>query len=136
MIAILLPHKRSSAIDIAKRLMDFGFHAPDSFPVVGTLMVEPTESESLFELDRFCEAMLIIRDEIREIEEGKIAIKDSVVKNAPHTCEMVVTDEWKYSYSREKAAFPAPYLKKDKYWPSVTRIDEAFGDRNLVCTLE
>lgn len=127
----------AGAIDIAKRLMDFGFHAPTvAFPVVGTLMVEPTESESLYELDRFCEAMLIIRDEIREIEEGKIALHDSVVKNAPHTCEMVVTDEWKYSYSREKAAFPAPYLKKDKYWPSVTRIDDAFGDRNLVCTFE
>lgn len=127
----------AGAIDIAKRLMDFGFHAPTvAFPVVGTLMVEPTESESLYELDRFCEAMLIIRDEIREIEEGKIALQDSVVKNAPHTCEMVVTDEWKHSYSREKAAFPAPYLKKDKYWPSVTRIDDAFGDRNLVCTFE
>ncbi|MGB4205324.1 MAG: aminomethyl-transferring glycine dehydrogenase [Bacteroidales bacterium] len=127
----------AGAIDIAKRLMDFGFHAPTvAFPVVGTLMVEPTESESLYELDRFCEAMLIIRDEIREIEEGKIALQDSVVKNAPHTCEMVVTDDWKYAYSREKAAFPAPYLKNDKYWPSVTRIDDAFGDRNLVCTFE
>lgn len=127
----------ANAIDIAKRLMDFGFHAPTvAFPVVGTLMVEPTESEPLSELDRFCDAMLTIRDEMREIEEGKVALQDSVIKNAPHTCEMVVSGDWNHSYSREKAAFPMPYLKRDKYWPSVTRIDDAFGDRNLVCTFE
>ena len=127
----------ANAIDIAKRLMDFGFHAPTvAFPVVGTLMVEPTESEPLSELDRFCDAMLTIRDEMREIEEGKVLLQESVVKNAPHTCEMVVAGEWKHPYTREKAAFPAPYLKKDKYWPSVTRIDDAYGDRNLVCTFE
>ena len=127
----------ANAIDIAKRLMDFGFHAPTvAFPVVGTLMVEPTESEPLSELDRFCNAMLTIRDEMREIEDGKVTLQESVVKNAPHTCEMVVSDEWNFTYSRTKAAFPAPYLKRDKYWPSVTRIDDAFGDRNLVCTFE
>jgi len=127
----------ANALDIAKRLMDFGFHAPTvAFPVVGTLMVEPTESEPLSELDRFCDAMLIIRDEMREIEGGKVALQDSVVKNAPHTCEMVVAGDWNYPYSREQAAFPAPYLRKDKYWPSVTRIDDAYGDRNLVCTFE
>jgi len=127
----------ANALDIAKRLMDFGFHAPTvAFPVVGTLMVEPTESEPLSELDRFCDAMLIIRDELREIDDGKVTLQDSVIKNAPHTCEMLVVGEWKYPYSREKAAFPAPYLKKDKYWPSVTRIDDAYGDRNLMCTFE
>lgn len=127
----------ANAIDIAKRLMDFGFHAPTvAFPVVGTLMVEPTESEPLAELDRFCDAMLTIRDEMREIEEGKVLLQDSIVKNAPHTCEMVISNEWNHAYSREKAAFPAPGLRKDKYWPSVTRIDDAFGDRNLVCTFE
>jgi glycine dehydrogenase len=127
----------ANALDIAKRLMDFGFHAPTvAFPVVGTLMVEPTESEPLSELDRFCDAMLIIRDEMREIDDGKVTLQDSVIKNAPHTCEMLVVGEWKYPYSREKAAFPAPYLKKDKYWPSVTRIDDAYGDRNLMCTFE
>ncbi len=127
----------ANAIDIAKRLMDFGFHAPTvAFPVVGTLMVEPTESEPLSELDRFCDAMLTIRDEMREIEEDKVLLQDSVIKNAPHTCEMVVANEWSHVYSREKAAFPVPYLRNDKYWPSVTRIDDAFGDRNLVCTFE
>ncbi|MBE0662970.1 MAG: aminomethyl-transferring glycine dehydrogenase [Bacteroidales bacterium] len=126
-----------NVIDIAKRLMDFGFHAPTvAFPVIGTLMVEPTESEPLSELDRFCDAMMTIRDEMREVEDGKVALQDSVIKNAPHTCEMVVATEWNHTYSREKAAFPTPYLKKDKYWPSVTRIDDAFGDRNLVCTFE
>ncbi|HSW67403.1 MAG TPA: hypothetical protein VLH16_02380, partial [Bacteroidales bacterium] len=125
----------ANAVDIAKRLMDYGFHAPTvSFPVIGTLMVEPTESEPLSELDRFCDAMLSIRSEMREIEEGAVLLSDSPVKNAPHTCEMVVSDEWSYSYSREKAAFPLGYLRRDKYWPFVTRIDDASGDRNLVCT--
>ncbi len=124
-----------TVIDIAKRLMDFGFHAPTvAFPVIGTLMVEPTESEPLAELDRFIEAMLIIRNEIREVEEGRVVKADSVLRHAPHTCRMVASDEYKLPYSRQKAAFAAPYLLQDKYWPAVTRIDDAFGDRNLVCT--
>lgn len=128
-----------SVLDIAKRLMDFGFHAPTvAFPVAGTLMVEPTESEPLSELDRFIDAMRIIRQEIRDIEEGKTQKINSPLANAPHTCAMVVENEYSlsYSYSRETAAFPAPYLKQDKYWPPVTRIDDAFGDRNLVCTCQ
>ncbi|WP_343485477.1 aminomethyl-transferring glycine dehydrogenase [Allomuricauda sp. d1] len=114
--------------DIAKRLMDYGFHAPTvSFPVAGTMMIEPTESESLAELDRFCDAMLAIREEIDESD-------NSVLKNAPHTLAMVTADEWPFSYSREKAAFPLPYVAENKFWPTVRRTDEAFGDRNLVCT--
>jgi glycine dehydrogenase len=121
--------------DIAKRLMDYGFHAPTvAFPVHGTLMVEPTESESLVELDRFCDAMIQIREEIREIEQGKADKVSNVLKSAPHTLEMVTRDPWEFPYSREKAAFPMETLKTDKYFTSVTRIDDAFGDRNLVCT--
>jgi len=121
--------------DIAKRLMDFGFHAPTvAFPVHGTLMVEPTESESLQELDRFCEAMIQIREEIREIESGLADKANNVIKNAPHTLEMIASDQWEKPYSREKAAFPLAYLMRDKYFTPVTRIDDAFGDRNLVCT--
>ncbi len=124
-----------AVIDIAKRLMDYGFHAPTvAFPVMGTLMVEPTESEPLSELDRFIEAMIDIRKEIASIEEGKTDKHDNVIKHAPHTLAMVATDDWKYSYSREMAAFPLPCAKEDKYWPAVTRIDDAWGDRNLVCT--
>jgi glycine dehydrogenase len=124
-----------TAADIAKRLMDYGFHAPTvAFPVHGTLMVEPTESESLRELDRFCDAMIRIRDEIREIETGIADKIQNVIKNAPHTAEMLVSDEWPFPYSRQKAAFPAPGLANDKYFPPVTRIDDAFGDRNLICT--
>lgn len=130
--------KRSIGIevgDIAKRLMDYGFHAPTvSFPVIETLMVEPTESESKEELDRFCDAMISIREEIREVEEGKIEAKDSVLKNAPHTAEVVTSDTWEYKYSREKAAYPAPWLKEHKFWPAVSRIDNAYGDRNLFCS--
>ncbi len=121
--------------DIAKRLMDYGFHAPTvSFPVAGTLMVEPTESESQVEIDRFCDALFAIREEIREIEEGKADQKDNVLKNAPHTAEEVISDNWSHSYSREKAAYPLPWVKKHKFWPSVGRVNSAYGDRNLICT--
>jgi glycine dehydrogenase len=120
--------------DVAKRLMDYGFHAPTiSFPVPGTLMVEPTESESKPELDRFCEAMILIREEIAEIEKGKIDRKNNPLKNAPHTVEQVTKTEWNYPYSREKAVFPAAWVRENKYWPPVARIDNVAGDRNLVC---
>lgn len=121
--------------DIAKRLMDYGFHAPTvAFPVVNTLMVEPTESESKAELDRFCEAMISIRKEIKEIEDGKFDKADNVIKNAPHTCKLVVSDDWKKPYSREKAAYPLNWVRDNKFWPSVSRVDNAYGDRNLVCS--
>jgi glycine dehydrogenase len=121
--------------DVAKRLMDYGFHAPTmSFPVVGTLMIEPTESESKAELDRFCDAMIAIREEARAIERGEIDAQDNPLKNAPHTMEMVTASEWKHPYSREAAAFPAPWTKERKFWPSVARIDNAYGDKNLVCS--
>jgi glycine dehydrogenase len=121
--------------DIAKRLMDYGFHAPTvAFPVVNTLMVEPTESESKSELDRFCEAMISIRKEIKEIEEGKFDKTNNVIKNAPHTCKLVVSDNWTKPYSREKAAYPLNWVKDNKFWPSVGKIDNAYGDRNLVCS--
>ncbi|MBE2219339.1 MAG: aminomethyl-transferring glycine dehydrogenase [Ignavibacteria bacterium] len=123
--------------DIAKRLMDYGFHAPTvSFPVPGTLMVEPTESESKFELDRFCDAMIAIREEIREIEDGKADKTDNVLKNAPHTALEVVSDEWKHPYSRTKAAYPVEGLKDQKFWPAVARVDDAYGDRNFICSCE
>ncbi|WP_136465091.1 aminomethyl-transferring glycine dehydrogenase [Flagellimonas onchidii] len=119
-------------IDIAKRLMDYGFHAPTvSFPVAGTIMIEPTESESLAELDRFCEAMLSIREEIDEVSAEN---PNNVLKNAPHTMEMVTNDTWDFPYSRQKAAFPLPFVGENKFWPSIRRTDEAFGDRNLICT--
>ncbi len=121
--------------DIAKRLMDYGYHAPTvSFPVAGTLMVEPTESESKAELDRFCDALLSIREEIREIENGNADPKDNVLKNAPHTLVSVISGEWSHPYSREKAAFPAAWTKQNKFWPSVGRVNNAYGDRNLVCS--
>ena len=117
--------------DIAKRLIDYGFHAPTvSFPVVGTLMIEPTESESKNELDRFCNAMLSIREEISNCSEND---KNNILKNAPHTLSMVTSDNWKYEYSREQAAFPIEYLKENKFWASVRRVDDAYGDRNLIC---
>jgi glycine dehydrogenase len=120
--------------DVAKRLMDYGFHAPTiSFPVPGTLMVEPTESESLRELDRFIEAMMKIREEIREVETGKADRVNNLLKNAPHTVEMVTGDAWDFPYSRERAAFPVAGLREYKFWPAVARIDNAFGDRNLIC---
>ncbi len=122
------------AMDVAKRLMDYGFHAPTvSFPVAGTLMIEPTESESKVELDRFCEALILIRAEIQDIAEGRLPKEDNPLKRAPHTAAAVTAAEWPRPYSRERAAFPAAWLRDHKYWPSVGRIDEAYGDRNLMC---
>ena len=121
--------------DVAKRLMDYGFHAPTvSWPIPGTMMIEPTESESKAELDRFCDAMIAIREEIAEIESGKSDHNDNVLKNAPHTAKQVTTTEWSHPYSRQKAAFPTSWVSNRKYWPPVARINEAYGDRNLVCT--
>ena len=121
------------AIDISKRLMDYGFHAPTvSFPVAGTLMVEPTESEAKKELDLFCDALIAIRNEIRKVESGEWDRESNPLKGAPHTVDMVVTDDWNRPYSRELAAFPSPQ-RENKYWPFVGRIEVAFGDRNLVC---
>jgi glycine dehydrogenase len=121
--------------DIAKRLMDYGFHAPTvSFPVAGTLMIEPTESEPKEELDRFCDALIEIRNEIREVEEGKADKVNNVLKNAPHTAAVITADEWTRPYSRSKAAYPLPFVKEAKFWPSVSRVDNAYGDRNLVCS--
>jgi len=123
--------------DIAKRLMDYNFHAPTvSFPVPGTLMVEPTESESKAELDRFCEAMTLIRKEIEDIETGVSDQHDNPLKNAPHTAKSVINDEWKHNYSRQTAAFPVSWVTENKFWPTVARINNAYGDRNLVCTCE
>jgi len=121
--------------DIAKRLMDYGFHAPTvSFPVPGTMMVEPTESESKEELDRFCDAMVAIRKEIAAIENGAADMNNNVLKNAPHTANLVIADNWVFPYTREEAAYPLPYVKQQKFWPSVRRIDSAYGDRNLFCS--
>jgi len=121
-----------SETDIAKRLIDFGFHAPTlSFPVHGTLMIEPTESESLMELDRFVEAMLTIRKEIEEVAKAEVDKADNVLINAPHPQYEVCADEWKHSYTRSKAAFPLNWIKENKFWVNVARIDNAFGDRNL-----
>jgi glycine dehydrogenase len=121
--------------DIAKRLMDYGFHAPTvSFPVAGTLMIEPTESEPKSELDRFCDAMISIREEIADIAGGVLDKADNPLKNAPHTLDQVVSDSWSRGYSRERAAFPLPYIREGKFWPSVARVESAYGDRNLVCS--
>jgi glycine dehydrogenase len=126
-----------SETDIAKRLMDYGFHAPTlSFPVHGTLMVEPTESESKAELDRFVEAMNEIFLEIKEIENGKADSVDNVLKNSPHTPEVLTANEWTHPYSREKAAYPLPWLRDNKFWIPVGRVDNAYGDRNLFCTCD
>ncbi|KZV15067.1 hypothetical protein F511_08125 [Dorcoceras hygrometricum] len=123
-----------SAEDVAKRLIDFGFHAPTlSFPVAGTLMVEPTESESQYELDRFIDAMIQIRDEIRAVEEGKLDRDDNPLRNAPHTAFAVSASEWTHAYPRELAAFPLPSLKQQKYWPPVARVDNVYGDKNIMC---
>lgn len=123
--------------DIAKRLIDYGYHAPTvSFPVPGTLMIEPTESESKAELDRFCDAMISIRGEIEEIIQGKADKSDNVLKNSPHTMKEIASDDWKHSYSRQKAAYPLPYLQESKMWSTVGRVDNAYGDRNLVCSCE
>jgi glycine dehydrogenase len=122
-------------MDIAKRLIDYGFHSPTvSFPVAGTLMVEPTESESKEELDRFASVMISIAEEISEIEQGVYSKDDNVLVNAPHPADTLLVADWNHSYSREKAAYPLPYLKKNKYWVPVSRIDSAYGDRNLICT--
>jgi len=121
--------------DVAKRLIDYGFHAPTmSWPVAGTLMVEPTESESIYELDRFCEAMLSIYQEIQDIESGKLDKEDNPLKNSPHTAEVLICENWDKPYTRERAAFPLTYLKEYKYWPPVARVDNVYGDRNLVCS--
>ena len=130
--------KKNSGVeveDIAKRLMDYGFHAPTvSFPVVGTLMVEPTESESLAELDRFCEAMNQIAEEIKLIQHGKMDKTDNPLKNAPHTALAVTATEWTHPYPREMAAFPTKFTKEYKFWPAVARVDGNYGDRNFICT--
>ncbi len=123
--------------EVAKRLMDYSYHAPTvSFPVAGTLMIEPTESESLAELDRFCEAMITIREEIREVETGLADQDNNVLRNAPHALSIATGDDWPYPYSRQKAAYPVSYLLERKYWPVVSRIDQGYGDRHLVCTCE
>ena len=122
-------------LDVAKRLMDYGFHAPTvSFPVAGTLMIEPTESESQEELDRFCDAMIAIRQEIQAVVDGKADPKDNVLKNAPHTAAAIAAGDWAHAYSREQAAFPLPFVKADKFWPPIGRIDNPYGDRNLFCS--
>ena len=121
--------------DIAKRLMDYGFHAPTvSFPVAGTLMIEPTESEPKEELDRFVKSLIEIRNEIREVEQGKADKENNVLKNAPHTASVVTSDTWDKPYTRQKAAYPLPFVKEMKFWPAVSRVDNAYGDRNLVCS--
>ncbi len=137
-IVDLRPFKAAGieAADVAKRLMDYGFHAPTlAFPVPGTLMIEPTESEDKAELDRFCDAMLSIREEIQEVLDGTNA-EDSVLKNAPHTQAVITSDSWERNYSRQKAAFPLEYVKLAKFWPSVSRVNDTHGDRNLICTCE
>ncbi len=132
------PFKQSCGVeveDVAKRLIDYGFHAPTvSFPVAGTMMIEPTESESKEELDRFIDTMINIRKEISEIENGSADANNNVLKNAPHTATSVVSDEWNYPYSREKAAYPLPFVKDHKFWPAVRRVNNTHGDRNLICT--
>ncbi|KAA3612201.1 MAG: glycine dehydrogenase (aminomethyl-transferring) [Calditrichaeota bacterium] len=136
-IVDLREFKHSAGIeaeDVAKRLMDYGFHAPTlSFPVAGTLMIEPTESEAKEELDRLCDALISIREEIREIEEGKADKADNILKNAPHTAHVITADEWTHPYSREKAAYPTAWTRARKFWPSVGRVNNALGDRNLIC---
>ncbi len=137
-IVDLRPFKASAGVeaeDVAKRLMDYGFHAPtQSFPVAGTLMVEPTESESKAELDRYCDALIAIRQEIRAVEEGRADRHDNPLKGAPHTAAAVTSDGWSHAYSRQQAAFPAPWVSQHKFWPAVGRIDNVWGDRNLFCT--
>jgi glycine dehydrogenase len=139
-IVDLRPFKNTLEIeaeDVAKRLMDYGFHAPTlSFPVAGTIMIEPTESESKPELDRFCDALIGIYKEIKEIEDGHADKKDNVLKNAPHTLAVITSDGWKHPYTRSKAAYPLDGLRQNKFWPSVSRVNNTYGDRNLVCTCE
>jgi glycine dehydrogenase len=137
-IVDLRPFRTSAGIeaeDVAKRLMDYGFHAPTlSFPVPGTIMIEPTESEDKAELDRFCDAMIAIHEEIRAIEEGRADKSDNALKNAPHTQQVVIADNWNHAYSREQAAFPLS--RENKFWPSIARVNNTYGDRNLICTCE
>ncbi|MGB0883658.1 MAG: glycine dehydrogenase (aminomethyl-transferring), partial [Flavobacteriales bacterium] len=122
-------------IDVAKRLMDYGYHAPTvSFPVAGTLMIEPTESENKAELDRFIDAMASIRKEIDAISKGDYPLENNMLTNAPHTQELLTKDDWRLPYSRKEAGFPIQYLQSNKFWPSVRRVDDAFGDRNLICS--
>jgi len=139
-IVDLRPFKASAGIeaeDVAKRLMDYGFHAPTlSFPVPGTIMIEPTESEDKAELDRFCDAMISIHEEIVRIEEGQSDKTDNALKNAPHTQHVICADEWGHAYSRSEAAFPLAYVKENKFWPSIGRVNNTYGDRNLICTCE
>ena len=139
-IVDLRPFKASAGIeaeDVAKRLMDYGFHAPTlSFPVPGTIMIEPTESEDKAELDRFCDAMISIFEEIRAIGEGKADKTDNALKNAPHTQHVICADEWNHAYTRTQAAFPLPYVRQNKFWPSIARVNNTYGDRNLICTCE
>jgi glycine dehydrogenase len=138
-IVDLRPFKAAGveAEDVAKRLMDFGFHAPTmSFPVAGTLMIEPTESEDKAELDRFCDAMLQIREEIEAVVLGDVDTKNNVLKHAPHTQLVVLSDNWDRPYTREQAAFPLPWVKLNKFWPTVSRVNNTHGDRHLVCTCE
>ena len=134
LIIDLRPFKKFGieVIDVAKRLMDYGFHAPTvSFPVSGTMMIEPTESENIKEIDRFCDALISIR---LEVESCNNHDEKSILKNSPHTLKMATDDHWHYEYSRSKAIYPLEYVKENKFWPSVRRVDEAFGDRNLVCS--
>jgi len=137
-IVDLRPFKASAGIeaqDVAKRLMDYGFHSPTmSFPVAGTLMIEPTESESKAELDRFCDALIAIRGEIAKLEAGTWPKHDNPLVHAPHTAAMVTAETWTHPYTRHEAAWPAPWVAMHKYWPPVARVDNAYGDRNLVCT--
>mmetsp|Transcript_21832 Transcript_21832/g.45741 ORF Transcript_21832/g.45741 Transcript_21832/m.45741 type:complete len:301 (+) Transcript_21832:1-903(+) len=134
----LRPLKAATGVteeDVAKRLQDYGFHSPTmSWPVAGTLMVEPTESEDLAELDRFCDAMLSIRAEIDDVGSGRLALEDSPLRNAPHTMDDILNEKWDKKYSRETGAYPAPWIRANKFWPSCGRVDNVYGDRNLVCT--
>jgi len=139
-IVDLRPFKISSGVeaeDVAKRLIDYGFHAPTmSFPVPGTIMIEPTESEDKAELDRFCDALISIYEEIKAIEAGKSDRLDNPLKNAPHTQKLVCSDDWNHSYTRQEAAFPLAYVARNKFWPAVSRVNNTYGDRNLICSCE
>jgi glycine dehydrogenase len=136
----LRPFKTSAGVeaeDVAKRLIDYGFHAPTvSFPVAGTIMIEPTESEDKAELDRFCDALISIHDEITAIEKGLSDKVDNPLKNAPHTQQVICANEWSHAYTRQEAAFPLYYVQQNKFWPTVARVNNTHGDRNLICTCE
>jgi len=137
MIIDLSPFKVAGieAEDVSKRLADYGFHAPTmSWPIHDTMMAEPTESESKQTIDQFCDALLSIRSEIKAVEEGKVDKVNNVLKNSPHTLKLIMSDKWDKPYTRQQAAFPSLWVRKNKYWPTVGRIDGAFGDRNLICS--